>query len=624
MLEKWVKWITCFFCVSDILGAGCSGYSQVRTGDVIAAVNGVNVLGLPLSAVRPLLAGPVGTPARLSVLRPEGEAVLSLVRHEPPVQPAVQGGQLVTVPLHKLVVWDHGHAQQVATATSRNSMQTPQGFLDVTVVDVENLPVCYEVGWSITSLGTGTATPYVEASVKTCRLRTGSQTGKLSAAINNTLRLPVVDTSPLCIRVKNDDVGMGGNIIGEIKFPMQQIANDGFQQKGRFRITVVCHLGERIPTLQHLEEGDEVTGLKNRPSTVHLELSYRGRPYREMQAAEMQVDELKRVNNERIFLEEEHRHLLDERRRVEIEEKGLLERDSKEAQALAGAAVKKAQREAKVREEVYALSKTKLAEEREAWLLGKRSTEQIHLGAMPHKHEIFEEAPPVQSTQKHAESKAWWDILPAMPSMPTMPTMPTITMPKVDLTQESIQSDKRNLANVELVLDMDMAVVGDDEAFKREVEEDVMASLGPAAKKCRVSSIRAGSVIVDVHVQVEMAPGVHEKVKLLTCDSIPHPSEAVARNEGWCASEPVARNEGLHVLAHNGLSCRVVSIVSHYPKKGTPLLLAAAWARTLESLCPHRRAPQTLVSCSDCERWAGSGSDSASPSNGPHLPAHAW
>jgi len=414
-------------------------------------------------------------------------------------------------------------------------MQTPQGFLDVTVVDVENLPVCYEVGWSITSLGTSTATPYVEASVKTCRLRTGSQTGKLSAAINNTLRLPVVDTSPLCIRVKNDDVSMGGNIIGEIKFPMQQIANNGFQQTGRFRITVVCHVGQRIPTLQHLEEGDEVTGLKNRPSTVHLELSYRGRPYREMQAAEMLAAELKRVNNERIFLEEEHRHLLDERRRVEIEEKGLLERDIKEAQALARAAVKKAQREAKVREEVYALSKTKVAEERETRLLGKRSTEQIHLGAMPHKHQIFEEAPHVQSTQKPAESKAWWDILPAMPSMPTMPT---ITMPRIDLTQESIQSDGRNLANVQLVLDLDMAVVGDDEAFKREVEEDVMASLGPAAKKCRVSSIRAGSAIVDL--QIELAPGVHEKVKLLTCDSIPHPSGAVARNEGWCASQPVA------------------------------------------------------------------------------------
>lgn len=251
---------------------------QVRPGDVVVSVNGVPVLGLPLSAVKPLLAGLVGTTARLSVLRPEGEAVFTLVRHEPSGQHSrvekvsVQAQpQLVTLPQHKLVFWDHVHARQVVTAGPKQSM-LPEGFLDVTVVDVENLPVCYEVGWSITSLGTGTATPYVEGSVQTCRLRTGSQASKLSAAINNTLRLPVVDTSPLRIRVKNDDVGMGGNIIGEIKFPMQQIANDGFRQKGRFRITVVGLHNERVPTLQHLEEGDEVTGLKNRPSTVFLEV----------------------------------------------------------------------------------------------------------------------------------------------------------------------------------------------------------------------------------------------------------------------------------------------------------------------------------------------------------------
>ena len=41
--------------------------------------------------------------------------------------------------------------------------------------------------------------------------------------------------------------------------------------------------GERVPTLMHLEEGNEVTGLKKRPSTVQLELSYRGQPFHELE-----------------------------------------------------------------------------------------------------------------------------------------------------------------------------------------------------------------------------------------------------------------------------------------------------------------------------------------------------
>jgi hypothetical protein len=43
-------------------------------------------------------------------------------------------------------------------------------------------------------------------------------------------RLQVVDTSPLRISVKNDDVSMGGDVIGQITFPMEQIAVSGFEQ----------------------------------------------------------------------------------------------------------------------------------------------------------------------------------------------------------------------------------------------------------------------------------------------------------------------------------------------------------------------------------------------------------
>jgi hypothetical protein len=477
---------------------------QVRTGDVVAAVNGVNVLGLPLSAVKPLLAGPAGMTLRLSVLRREGEAVLSLVRHETQEQIAgpisLQGAQMVKVPLHKLIVWDHGLGRQVSTPWPRSELQLPDGFLDVTVIDVENLPVCYDIGWGISSFSTGTASPYVEGAVKSCRLRTSSQSSKLSAAINQTLRLPVIDTSPLCIRIKNDDVSVGGDVIGEVKFPMQQIATDGFQQKGRFRMTVAPDLAERVPTLYHLEEGDEVTGLKSRPATVQLELAYRGRPYTVFQQEEWMRDEQLRTDNERLTLEQEHQRLIDERRRAEKEERSLLERDKKEATMMAEAAVKKAQREAKVREEVYSLSKTKLAEEREAWLLGRTPPPPVQAAV----------AQPPPAAAPAPESKSWWDALPKMPTVP-MPAMPELpAMPKMDLTKGSDQADNRNLANVELVLDMDIAEVTDEPTFKREVEEDVSAALGPAAKKCRVTRIRSGSVIVDL--EIELSDSMGEQV----------------------------------------------------------------------------------------------------------------
>ena len=91
----------------------------------------------------------------MPVLRPEGEANLSLVRHEPPGQQRIiaapvslQSVQPLKVPQHKLVIWDHGLGKQVSVPCTRTEMRLPdQGnWLDVTVVDVENLPVCYDVG----------------------------------------------------------------------------------------------------------------------------------------------------------------------------------------------------------------------------------------------------------------------------------------------------------------------------------------------------------------------------------------------------------------------------------------------------------------------------------------------
>ncbi len=105
-------------------------------------------------------------------------------------------------PLHKLIVWDGKAGGQVMIAGPRD--QQPLGFLDVTVLDVENLPPCYDVGWSLASLGTGTASPYVECSVGGCKLRTGAQSSKLSCAINQTLRLAIIDPNPLVLRIKNE------------------------------------------------------------------------------------------------------------------------------------------------------------------------------------------------------------------------------------------------------------------------------------------------------------------------------------------------------------------------------------------------------------------------------------
>ena len=73
-----------------------------------------------------------------------------------------------------------------------------------------------------------------------------------------------------------------------------------------------------------------------------------------------------------------------------------------------------------------------------------------------------------------------------------------------------------NVANIELLLDMHIAQIGRSElkraGFKREVADDVMRALGSNAEKCHVKGIRAGSVIVDL--EIELAHGVAPKVVL--------------------------------------------------------------------------------------------------------------
>jgi hypothetical protein len=74
----------------------------------------------------------------------------------------------------------------------------------------------------------------------------------------------------------------------------------------------------------------------------------------------------------------------------------------------------------------------------------------------------------------------------------------------------------QNVANIELLLDMHIAQIGRSELkraeFKREVADDVMRALGSNAEKCHAKGIRAGSVIVDL--EIELAHGVAPKVVL--------------------------------------------------------------------------------------------------------------
>jgi len=73
-----------------------------------------------------------------------------------------------------------------------------------------------------------------------------------------------------------------------------------------------------------------------------------------------------------------------------------------------------------------------------------------------------------------------------------------------------------NVANIELLLDMHIAQIGRSELkraeFKREVADDVLRALGSNAEKCHAKGIRAGSVIVDL--EIELAHGVAPKVVL--------------------------------------------------------------------------------------------------------------
>jgi len=133
---------------------------------VILGVDEMNVVGRPLFYVKPLLQGPPGSLVKLRVFRlGAGETTITLVRH----LSNNTGGLLSTPdptapPVHRLVRWDHQSNAQISEVCPL-SKNTPRGYVDILIIDVQNLPVAYEMGWAVSStlLGSILCNPYVVA-----------------------------------------------------------------------------------------------------------------------------------------------------------------------------------------------------------------------------------------------------------------------------------------------------------------------------------------------------------------------------------------------------------------------------------------------------------------------------
>lgn len=260
--------------------------TQVFIGDVILAVNDVDVANKPLAVAKPLLQGPPGASVRLRLFRVgTGETMVTLVRHLPSSSGLLGTPDPMAPPVHRLVRWDEKSKKQISEVCPM-SKNTPKGHVDIVIIDVQNLPVSYEMGWSISSslLGSILSNPYVVAKQGGVTLQSSVQSNKLSAAYNQTLRLPVSALEDLVIQVRNNDAIEAGDLIGEVVFPIQQLARVGEVQTGRFRLSVAGESKTRIPVLQGMQVGEVVTGLKGRPSSVALELHYNGEPYEELRA----------------------------------------------------------------------------------------------------------------------------------------------------------------------------------------------------------------------------------------------------------------------------------------------------------------------------------------------------
>ncbi|EKX48366.1 hypothetical protein GUITHDRAFT_105974 [Guillardia theta CCMP2712] len=354
--------------IVDAVDHASPNATAIQTGDVILSVNGVDVQGQRLQSIKPLLKGPVGTTVQLVVLRRNFQQIsTSLVRH--PQLPVASDTS--SAPEHKLITWDREHASQKMKAVPFSEIGTADGCLDVTIVDLENLPVAYEVGWSLTGTFGGTlCNPYVECSVGNFKLQTSTICNKLSSGVNQTLRIPVTGIFPLIVCVKNKETTLigDGQIVGQLSFPMQQIARRGFHQSARFRLLVADEVNERIPTLRDLPKGESVTGLKGRPSTIQIVLSYHGQPYEQLQLAANLKEQYKAAMKEHENLLQKHKNLEKEKKLLEEEEQKLIKQDRDEDEKLRKAIIKKTEKETELRARIIDSQQKRAEREREKWI----------------------------------------------------------------------------------------------------------------------------------------------------------------------------------------------------------------------------------------------------------------
>ena len=126
----------------------------------------MNVVGRPLFYVKPLLQGPPGSLVKLRVFRlGAGETTITLVRHLSNNTGGLLGTPDPTAPpVHRLVRWDDRTNMQISEVCPL-SKNTPRGYVDILIIDVQNLPVAYEMGWAVSStlLGSILCNPYVVA-----------------------------------------------------------------------------------------------------------------------------------------------------------------------------------------------------------------------------------------------------------------------------------------------------------------------------------------------------------------------------------------------------------------------------------------------------------------------------
>jgi hypothetical protein len=257
-------------------------------------VEGVDVTTKPLKTVKEMLRGPSGSFVQIVVLREnEGMVVTTLVRSSgapgPPSGPVINSRPVSTkpvhkpeteiVPVHRLVTYDNVHdAQRTVVCDIQKVANTPEGFLDVYVIDFENLPIVSTGGGSLGEVlsPVSVCNPCIECSVRGARLYTATMSHKLSAAVNQTLRLEVNYESELTVQVMHV-AGPLSLVIGEVFIPMSDWSG-GRLPPSKYQIKACRDASKRPAALAHYAAGEPIWGQGGKPSSVSFGVKYNGPP----------------------------------------------------------------------------------------------------------------------------------------------------------------------------------------------------------------------------------------------------------------------------------------------------------------------------------------------------------